>query len=116
MVGEQACSCYHKSVPDLVTNACLTYITQVNSSNIVLWEIITLDAGQRMDGIPALDLWDLVTEVLHSSSNQTKTSIETVQGNLLHDTPSRNHTKNQVNTPTSTTILSYATSIISPQT
>ena len=26
-------------------------------------EIISLDAGLRMDGIPALDLWDLVIEV-----------------------------------------------------
>ena len=34
-------------------------------------EIISLDAGLRMDGIPALDLWDLVIEVLHSSSNQS---------------------------------------------
>ena len=28
-------------------------------------EIISLDAGLRMDGIPALDLWDLVIEVFH---------------------------------------------------
>ena len=30
-------------------------------------EVISLDAGLRMDGIPALDLWDLVIEVFHSS-------------------------------------------------
>ena len=29
-------------------------------------EIISLDAGLRMDGIPALDLCDLVKEVFHS--------------------------------------------------
>ena len=34
-------------------------------------EVISLDAGFRMDGIPALDLWDLVIEVFHSSPNQT---------------------------------------------
>ena len=34
-------------------------------------EIISLDAGLRMDGIPALTLWYLVTEVFHSSPNQT---------------------------------------------
>ena len=28
--------------------------------------VITLHAGFRMDGITALDLWDLVTEVTHS--------------------------------------------------
>ena len=52
-------------------------------------EIISLDAGLRMDGSPALDLWDLVTEVLHSCSNPPKKSIEIVQGNQLRDTSSR---------------------------
>ena len=33
-------------------------------------EIISVDAGLRMDGIPALDLWDLVIDVLHSCSNR----------------------------------------------
>ena len=61
-------------------------------------EIISLDAGLRMDGTPALDLWDLVIEVLRSSSNQSKKSKESVQGNLLHDTPSRKSTKDQVKT------------------
>ena len=28
-------------------------------------EIISLDAGLRMDGIPALDLWDLIVAVPH---------------------------------------------------
>ena len=51
------------------------------------------------DGIPALDLWDLVIEVLHCSSNQPKKSKDNVQGNLLHDTQSRKHTNNQVKTP-----------------
>ena len=39
-------------------------------------EIISLDAGLRMDGIPALDLWDPI--VLHGSTNQSKQ----VQGDL----------------------------------
>ena len=34
-------------------------------------DIISLDAGLRMDGIPALALWDLVIEVLHSVPNRT---------------------------------------------
>ena len=34
-------------------------------------EVISLDAGLRMDGIPALDLWNLVIEVFHSSQNQS---------------------------------------------
>ena len=33
-------------------------------------EIMSLDAVLRMDGIPALDLWNLVMEVFHSSQNQ----------------------------------------------
>ena len=34
-------------------------------------EVICLDASLRMDGIPALDLWNLVIEFFHSSPNQT---------------------------------------------
>ena len=34
-------------------------------------EIICLDAGLRMDVVPALTLWDLVIEVFHSVPNQT---------------------------------------------
>ena len=34
-------------------------------------EVISLDAGLFMNGIPALDLWDFVIEVFHSSPNQT---------------------------------------------
>ena len=33
--------------------------------------IISLDAGIRMDGIPALDLWDLIVTVLHGNTNQS---------------------------------------------
>ena len=33
--------------------------------------MILLDAGLRMDEIPALDLWDLVIEVFISPQNQT---------------------------------------------
>ena len=35
-------------------------------------EIISLDAGLRMDGIPALDLWDLIVTVLHGNTNQSE--------------------------------------------
>ena len=34
-------------------------------------EIISLDAGSRMDGIPALDLWDLIVTVLHGNTYQS---------------------------------------------
>ena len=102
----------------LVTDAWLAwflkFITQVNLSNVVMWETLrnnagwdcfrgltlpeilktqkstsgwilcifgshtfcsskldVCDAGPRMDGVPALDLWDLVIEVLHSSFQPT---------------------------------------------
>ena len=32
-------------------------------------EIISLDAGLRLDGISALDLWDLIVAVLHGNTN-----------------------------------------------
>ena len=35
-------------------------------------EEISFDAGLRTDGAPALDLWDLVIEVLHSSPKSDK--------------------------------------------
>ena len=34
-------------------------------------EIISLDAGSRLDGIPALDSWDLIVAVLHGNTYQT---------------------------------------------
>ena len=34
-------------------------------------EIISLDAGLRMDGKPALDLWDLIVAVLHGNTCQS---------------------------------------------
>ena len=33
-------------------------------------EIFSLDAGLRMDRIPALDLWDLIVTVLHGNTHQ----------------------------------------------
>ena len=41
-------------------------------------EIISLGAGLRMDGIPALDLRDLIVTVLHGNTNRSKQ----VQGDL----------------------------------
>ena len=55
-------------------------------------EIISLDAGVRMDGIPALDLWDLVMEVLHSFFQTKPTKPEILQSyretccNVQHST------------------------------
>ena len=50
--------------------------------------IISLDAGLRMDGIPAHDLWGLVIEVFHSSPNQANQArdLAELHGNLLQST------------------------------
>ena len=48
-------------------------------------ELVSLDAGLRMDGIPALDLWDLVIEALRSSKS-TESPTHQAAGNC-----SRNH-------------------------
>ena len=37
-------------------------------------KLISLEAGLRMEGVPALDLWDLDIEVFHSSPIQSKKS------------------------------------------
>ena len=42
--------------------------------------IMSLDAGLRMDGLPALDLWEVVIEVLRSS-NVTKPPTDPSSGN-----------------------------------
>ena len=54
------------------------------SHNSTEAEIISLDAGLRMDGIPALTLWDLVIEVFHSVPNQTNKTKDVTEppGNL----------------------------------
>ena len=57
-------------------------------------ELISLDAGLCMDGISALDLWDLVIEVFHSSPNQLNNTKDQVRGN------SSRNTQNQTNVPT----------------
>ena len=43
-------------------------------------ELVPLDACLRMDGLPALDLWDIVIEVLRSPATNKKPSIR-VHGN-----------------------------------
>ena len=58
-------------------------------------EIISLDASWRMDGIPALDLWDSVIEVFHSQPNQiNKSKGQELQGNLSRNTTLHMKNKN----------------------
>ena len=43
-----------------------------------------MDAGLRIEGLPALDLWDVVIELLHSSKN-TETPTQQAAGNRLRN-------------------------------
>ena len=63
--------------------------------------IISLDAGLRMDRIPALDLSHLVKEVFHSSQNQLNNTTDLdVQGNSSRNATSDKHSQNQTKVPT----------------
>ena len=50
-------------------------------------EIISLDAGLRLDGIPALDLWDLIVAVLHGNTSQSNQEREDPDTNLVRAAP-----------------------------
>ena len=43
-------------------------------------EIISLDAGLRVDGLLALDLWDMVIEVLRSTNDTVQTNHNGIWG------------------------------------
>ena len=62
-------------------------------------EIIS-HTGLRMDGIPAVDLWDLVFEVFHSFPNESNNTKDQVRGNPSRNTTSNKHTQNQTKVPT----------------
>ena len=61
-------------------------------------EIISLDAGLRMDGLSAVDLWDIVNEVQRSTNNTAKPRRLT-QGNLC-GTGDHSTSKTKTKTPT----------------
>ena len=83
----------HKFVP--ISWICKKHTSVSHSSTEA--EFIFLDAGLRMDGIHAFDLWELVIEVFHSSPNQiNKSKGQESQGNLSRNTTL--HMKNQNST------------------
>ena len=48
-------------------------------------EIISLDTGLRLDGIPALDLWDLIVVVLgNTTQNHDRTGRHVVRRDKSH--------------------------------
>ena len=54
-------------------------------------EVISLDAGLRMDGSPTLDLWNVVIEVLRSLNSTISPKTKPAAGNCLRD-PERDRT------------------------
>ena len=59
-------------------------------------EIISLDAGLRMDGIPALDLWDLIVTVLgNTTQNHDRTGRPVVCSSEICSPPHTIHKRNQ---------------------
>ena len=59
-------------------------------------EIISLDAGLRLDGIPALDLWDLIVSVLgHTTLNHDRTERPVVNTSEICSPPHTIHKRKQ---------------------
>ena len=52
-------------------------------------EIISLDAGLRLDGIPALDLWDLIVLVLANTNQKHDRRVQPVVGRNTSHAPSQ---------------------------
>ena len=55
-------------------------VQEANFQSSTESEVVSSHAARRMDGLPALDLWDLVVEVSHVLLNQPK-----ARSNLLCD-------------------------------
>ena len=62
-------------------------------------EIISLDAGLRIAGLPALDLWDIVIEVLRSTNNTVHPNHNGIQetGAILDSKTMTQHVKRRQN-------------------
>ena len=61
-------------------------------------DVISPDAGLHMDGLPALDLWDLGIEALRSSSIQLRARC-----NQLRDKHCEKHSNERTNKQSNTT-------------
>ena len=59
-------------------------------------EIISLDAGWRLDGIPALDLCDLIVEVLHGNTCQCNQERGDPYTNLVRVNPQKTSNANEI--------------------
>ena len=57
------------------------------SHNSTESEIVSLDAGLHMDGLPALDLMDTVIEVLRSTNNTVKPNHDSIRETCARPNP-----------------------------
>ena len=55
-----------------------------------------MQAGLRLDGMPALDLWDLIVEVLHGNTYQSNQEREDPCTNLVRLNPHKLPTQKQI--------------------
>ena len=73
-------------------------------------EIISLDAGLRLDGIPALDLWDLIVAVLHGNTYQSNQERGDLCTNLVraapHKLPTRKKSHGMIDDPDNVDFIS----------
>ena len=64
-------------------------------------EIISLDAGLKLDGIPALDLWDLIVSVLGNTTQNHDRTVRPVVCRLVssaQETQRQNSESEQIRT------------------
>ena len=66
-------------------------------------EVISLDAGLHMDGIPARDLWDVLIEVLHSSKNTHQAVRNHCRKEEVDDQVPRNRARSEIQSTNSNT-------------
>ena len=73
-------------------------------------EIISLDAGLRLDGIPALDLWDLIVAVHHGNTYQSNQDRRGPCTNLAraapHKLPKRKKSHGMIDDPDNVDFIS----------
>ena len=90
--------CLRKRTFVLISRMCKKQTSVSHSSTES--EIISLDAGLRMDGLLALDFWDIVIEVLRSTNNTARKN-KPAQGDLC-ETGSHSFNRNRIKTSTET--------------
>ena len=76
---------FSKAIRLFQSNGCKKQTSVSHSSTES--EIISLDAGLRLDGILLLDLWDLIVAVLHGNTYQSNQERRDPYTNLVRVNP-----------------------------